>query len=405
MISHLEKVYQMSDQRLEEKKNALFMDQFKRAIKQSSFYKQLYSRHGIKYTDIKSIDDIQKLPVIDKNDIKEAYNDIFIGPQLLTQKGHTSGTSGSPLTVLRDYNSILWENAYIWYFRIRHGHKVGDRAVSLRGKLLKDEMKKYDKASNTLFLSGYNINETEIDFYINEINNFAPNALIGYPSSLYALAVEFEKKEIDIQIPLGFTSSENLYDFQLKKIEKVFSMKVFDWYGNAERSIALELCEKGYYHEVPLYSHNEYHNDFLITTSFINKHFPLIRYRVDDMITPAGQTKHQCDVPSRVIEKIDGRSSDYFELKDGSIVNRMNQVFKDIEHVEYTQLVQENVEEINVNVVVSEGFSENDKKKIHDALYSRVGDKIAIKINQVTENQIIKTTAGKYRLVVNNLRK
>ena len=403
-IEKLQDYYFFDAKKLRDISNELFMKQLNYAFKNSSFYQNLYNQYGLYINKIKSLDDITLLPVIQKKDIKNNIDDIYTGLKLFYSKGYTSGTTGSPLTVYRDYNSILLENAYQWFYRFRKGYQPRDRAISLRGKQLKGQLKDFDPYLNTLYLSAYNINLGEIDFYIKEIEKFKPKAIFGYPSSLSALAVEISKKTVlSVNIPLAFTSSENLYDFQTEKIEKVFNCKVHDWYGNAERTIALEQCKAGCYHESPLYSYNEFEENKIITTGFINKHFPLIRYQVDDLISLGDHGQHSCNMHTRHIKSIDGRAQDYVILSDGSIVNRLNQAFKNIRNVQYIQLIQNDYSKIFVNVVPDIGFSKEDHDQIFDSIYSRSGESIKLEVNTIEEKDLIKSDAGKYLFVVNNL--
>ena len=403
-LDKLKDYYSFDDKKLRDISNEMFMRQLNYAFKNISFYQNLYNQYGLNINRIKSLDDIKLLPVIQKKDIKNHIDDIYTGLKLFYSKGHTSGTTGSPLTVYRDYNSILLENAYLWHYRIRKGYHPRDRAISLRGKQVRDQLKDFDPFLNTLYLSGYNINQDEIGFYIKEIEKFKPKAIIGYPSSLSALAVEISKKTVlSVEIPLAFTSSENLYDFQNEKIQEVFHCKVHDWYGNAERTIALEQCDAGYYHESPLYSYNEFEENKIITTGFINKHFPLIRYQVDDLISLDDHGQHICNMHTRCIKSIDGRARDLILLSDGSIVNRLNQAFKKIRNIQYIQLIQNDYDKIFVNVVPDVGFKKADQNQIVDSMYSRSGDGIKIEVNTIEEKDIIKSDSGKYLFVVNNL--
>jgi len=403
-LDKLKDYYSFDDKKLSDISNEMFMKQLNYAFKNISFYQNLYKQYGLNINSVKSLDDIKLLPVIQKKDIKNHIDDIYTGLKLFYSKGQTSGTTGSPLTVYRDYNSILLENAYLWHYKIKKGYQPRDRAISLRGKQLRDHHKDFDPFLNTLYLSGYNINQDEIGFYIKEIEKFKPKAIIGYPSSLSALALEISKKAVlSVKIPLAFTSSENLYDFQTEKIEKVFNCKVHDWYGNAERTIALEQCDAGYYHESPLYSYNEFEEHKVITTGFINKHFPLIRYQVDDLISLDDHGQHTCNMHTRHIKSIDGRAQDYIILSDGIIVNRLNQAIKNIRNVQYIQIIQNDYSKIFVNVVPEIGFSKEDHDQILDSIYSRSGEGIKIEVNTIEEKDIIKSDTGKYLFVVNNL--
>ena len=63
------------------------------------------------------------------------------------------------------------------------------------------------------------------------------------------------------------------------KLSKTFSGQVVDWYGNAERNVALEQSADGWYNELPLYSIKRITTTATtVGTSLINFSLPLIRY-------------------------------------------------------------------------------------------------------------------------------
>jgi phenylacetate-CoA ligase len=107
--------------------------------------------------------------------------------------------------------------------------------------------------------------------------------------------------------------------WQREKIEPFLNTRIFDWYGNAERSILLAQNAKMEYYPMPVYSVNEFRETEVITTNLINKSFPIIRYEVDDRITVASTDFLQNQISPKIIN-IAGRASENVILKDGSHV-------------------------------------------------------------------------------------
>lgn len=369
------------------------------AYRKSSFYRHLYDRHGVPIDKIKALSDIERLPVITKEMIRDHTEAIFIGNRLNRSTAHTSGTTGSPMTLYRNYQSILEEAAYLWAHRVNFGYKMGMKTVTLRGNLGKKRMEILDPLSNTLYLSSYNLSPDNAEWYYQRIRDFAPHAILAYPSSLSTLANYFAGMNKSLQIPLSFTSSETVYAHQREKVERVFNTRIIDWYGNAERTIALEQNAAGSYDELPLYSINEFYNDHAITTGLTNPSFPLIRYRVDDVFVVHGNKSDS----SRTIESIQGRSNDYLLLPDGSRVGLLCNTMKGINHLLLAQIVQQDASGIVVNVVVEEDFGPEDEQQIRNNLSKRVGDDLPITVAYVDEDDIIKSCAGKYKLIINHM--
>src|SRR5690606_1297172 len=238
-VNDIKKLHQMTYEQLREYKNIRFLKLIKQAVSKSSFYKKLYADYGISIHNISTIDDITRLPAISKEMVKKNIADIITCPRFLAVKGFTSGTSGSPLTVFRSYDSILNEQAYQTFFRHMHGLDRGAPLVSMRGNLDKTKIYKYDRFENILYLSSYNINAKTVNQYIKLIREFKPKGILGYPSSLENLCNELQKIGEYCHIPTAITSSETLYDFQRAKIKEFIGATVFDWYGNAERTVAI----------------------------------------------------------------------------------------------------------------------------------------------------------------------
>ena len=376
-----------------------FVSLVHRAYHKSPFYRHLYDLHGVKISKIKQLSDIKRLPVITKEAIREHVGAIFIGNRLNRCTAHTSGTTGSPMTLYRDYQSITKEAAYLWAHRMSFGYEVGMKTVTLRGNLCKKQMELLDPHSNTLYLSSYNLSPDHAEWYYERIRDFAPQALLAYPSSLATLANYFDGMGKSLRVPLSFTSSETVYSHQREKVEEVFNTRIIDWYGNAERTIALEQNVLGLYDELPLYSVNEFREDHAITTGLINESFPLIRYQVDDVFVVSGSEAGK----PKVVESIQGRSNDYLVLPDGSRVGLLCNTMKGINHLLFAQIVQQDASGFTVNVVVDEDFGPEDEQQIRTNISQRVGDDVPFGIAYVSEDEIIKSPAGKYKLIINQL--
>ncbi|WP_121666122.1 hypothetical protein [Mesonia aquimarina] len=301
--------------------------------------------------------------------------------------------------VYRDFKSILIENAYVWWFRQRAGLAIQDRKISLRGDLDRSKLFYFDKVANTLFISSYHLNREKFPQIVEKINQFQPKALLAYPSSVFTLAGLLEETNKKLTIPLVFTSSESLLAFQQEKIQQYFQSRIFDWYGTAERTIAL-YSENGKYYEPPLYSFNEYQKDKIISTGFINTLFPIIRYQVNDVIQH--QNKYDENHKSLEIEGIHGRIEDYILLPDGSKIGRMDVAFKNIKGIKKAQLIQHSLQKVEV-LLVTENFTSSEKIKLQQNLTNRLGKQIEIFINEVDENKLQHAENKKFKFVISKL--
>ena len=388
---------QWSEDQLADRQNKLFLDMVQRAIRYSSFYRKRYAEHGVDLDRIRSVDDISRLPIITKDDVRNHRNAIYIGHRWIKATGHTSGTSGTPLVVYRDYRSTIREGAYLWAQRALYGFHPGMKFVSLRGTLDRDTMRYLDRPANCLHLSSFNLRPEHAEWYYQQIRQFKPYALVAYPSSVEILANYFRERNLELEVPYIFTSSEQVYPHQRAKVEHVFNTTIVDWYGNAERSIALEERPDGHYYELPLYSINEYESQRVITTGLMTYAFPLIRYQVDDVILPGKASQpHQ-------IEGIAGRHDDVLLLPDGTRVGRIGAVFLDVEGLELAQIHQHQTECFSLHLVVNDSFSRASIEKIQAGLRRKAGDHLQYDIVYAQDEDIVRTRAGKFKLVVSSI--
>ena len=399
-VKEVERMYNMSHDELQGRNERVFLKIFRKAYTKSSFYHKLYTEAGIKLEDIKCLGDISKLPVVTKDMILHQSDALLTTSKWKLLKNRTSGTTGTPLTVFEDWKSIWKEQAYFYCYRKRCGYIYGQPLVSLRGNLGKKDTMMYVHISNTLYLSSYNINEQTVGAYYKGIEKRSPQAIEGYPSSLYNLALLLKDKGLYCNIPVCFTSSENLLDFQRQLIEERFQTKIFDHYGTTERTIRIsESIKHDGYFEDPGYSINEYLKDRVVSTSLINSVFPLIRYQSSDVVILKENTKDE-----RVsIDRIQGRSGNCIKGKDGSIYNNaaLTFILTYSHNIRYAQFIQKKNGKVLLNIVPEAVFSSQNLDELKQMIDLKIGlANLELEINLIKEQDLIYTTRNKYSYII-----
>ena len=399
-VKEVERMYNMSHDELQERNERIFLNIFRKAYTKSSFYHKLYTEAGIKLEDIKCLGDISKLPVVTKDMILHQSDALLTTSKWKLLKNRTSGTTGTPLTVFEDWKSIWREQAYFYCYRKRCGYTYGQPLVSLRGNLGKKDTMMYVHISNTLYLSSYNINEQTVWAYYKGIEKRSPRAIEGYPSSLYNLALLLKDKGLYCNIPVCFTSSENLLDFQRQLIEERFHTKIFDHYGTTERTIRIsESIKHDGYFEDPGYSINEYLKGRVISTSLINSAFPLIRYQSSDVVILKENTKDE-----RVsIDRIQGRSGNCIKGKDDSIYNNaaLTFILTYSHNIRYAQFIQKKNGKVLLNIVPEAVFSSQNLDELKQMIDLKIGlSNLELEINLIKEQDLIYTTRNKYSYII-----
>ena len=399
-IKEVDRLYTMNAEELKQRNEKRFLEIFRRAYDKSPFYHKLYTEEGIRKEDITCLEDIKKLPVITKDMVKKHADEMLTVPRWQVIRANTSGTTGTPLKIYESWPSIWWTQAYTYCSRKRDGFTYGQPLVSLRGHLNRNQTSLKIHLSNTLFLSSYNINSNTVEQYYKKIVMFQPIAIEGYPSSLYSLALFLKDAELELNIPITFTSSETLLDYQRDLIEERLGTEIHDRYGMTERTIFLvESHNHAGYYEAPGFSINEYIDVGEICTSLINDAFPMIRYRSNDIMEIEEATDEN---PQIVVKRVNGRKEDYLHCKDGSRIMRLDFIFKGVKHVKMSQLVQDKEGVLSVRVVPEKDFTDDDRNRIEQNIIARIGaGNIDFRIELITENEIQLTPRGKYKFIIN----
>ena len=131
------------------------------------FYRKLYDEHAIRPDDIKNIDDFTRLPLITREDIRSA------GDRLRSSAyskhtlihGHTSGTTGSPLSFYWDKETCIYTNAVDWRQKAWAGVEYGEKLAMFLGRTIVPVDKKnppfwqLDRFHNMLWMSSFHLGE------------------------------------------------------------------------------------------------------------------------------------------------------------------------------------------------------------------------------------------------------
>jgi phenylacetate-CoA ligase len=301
----------------------------------------------------------------------------------------TSGTSGSPLTLVQSWGTVLREEGFV-YRQLRWiGYRHGQRRAWIRGDIVCDDHPadgRYwcrDWVGNMLMMSSYHLSNATIGAYIDELERFDPVIIHAYPSSIAALAAWLNaagRRYRGAALRGVMTSSETLEPAVRAAVTQAFGVTVFDWYGQAERVAAIGTCEHGSYHVLTDYSVVELLEQpgapdgacELVGTSLNNAAMPLARYRTGDSVIPGGEPC-PCGRVFPTVKAVVGRQEKIITLPDGRIVARLDRVFQghDRQLVEGQVLYRGDASFV-LRVVTADGFSAADEAALIDKFLLRV---------------------------------
>jgi phenylacetate-CoA ligase len=363
---------------------------------------------------------VDRFPIIDRSDLLGSRAQYYPkSRRSWTTVGRTSGTSGTPLSMYRSLDSILWESAFIERQFRWAGYRPGMPRAYLRGDTVVPIDRSappywfYNRYNNQLVLSSRHLREPCVDALIAELERFAPFLLQAYPSTAYDLALMLEERKASLKIPYVFTASEPLYPHQRQLIEERLGARVMDYYGMAERVAYAAECERGNLHLCSDYSYVEIVDEnglratgdgYVVGTTFHNTAMPLVRYRVSDR-THWRRESCPCGRSYPLIEPVTGKFEDTIYGAHGQRISPsvVTFVFKSLQGIQRSQVAQVGATEWEIRVVPAAGFDQSQRKRLVENVRELVDPDISVTVREV--NDIARTSAHKYRWIVNEYRR
>jgi len=218
------------------------------------YYNRVLKERSLTPGDIATVDDLHKLPILDKGSIRNNFPDKIVARNV--RKGElmpsrTAGSTGEPLHFYVDRRSRSFCRAAFYRFLKWMGIEIGDTIAQIwagpelnktKGRIV-SELKK--SMLRIVTLNALKMDERHLATYAEKLAKLKPKLLYGYPSSMYILAEYMDKIGAKVEHDLAVsTTAEVLPNHQRDFIESFFHCRIFDLYGCGElNSIACE-CEK-----------------------------------------------------------------------------------------------------------------------------------------------------------------
>jgi phenylacetate-CoA ligase len=386
------------------------------AAEKVPFYQRKFREIGFDPRDLRTRDDLKRLPILTKRELKEHFDELYDHSRARKAVlGQTSGTTGEPTQFLLSREQTVMELAYIWRFWLWAGYRPYARIAAFRHYKPKEgePISKYERSSNTLFFSVHDMYESRLAEYADAFNRFRPQIVRGYPSSVYILANFVLERGLALHRPRAIiTSSETLLPQYRETIERAFGAPVFDWYGTNERILTACQCEqRAEYHINAEAGIAEFVNlgdpdatgdaKSLVLTGLVNTIMPLIRFDVGDLAVP-GTGQCPCGRGLPTIKKFIGRTDDILVTHEGKHITpvRFYTLFEKFPQVDQFQVVQSRPDYIEVRIVPNGDFDRETHKELAVQL-ARVVGAVTLEIRRVEQLEL--TAVGKRRNVISHV--
>ena len=374
------------------------------------FYKERFDKAGVKPKDIKKPEDLAKLPILYKEELRAWMKEEAKNPKYDNwYHDTTSGSSGEPLMILLSPR----EKAYMmanWFRVMMLAGYDPFKGKTMSRKSAHSVSAGYDTMLQKIgilrrgFLDQY-ADEEEM---IRQVNEYKPDFLYMNKTELMRLCLYCNDHNSKIHRPKYFVpTGEKSDDIARALFMKILGPGMIDSYGTAEAGACM----------VRLFDSKEYvvHNDSfvvnihdddgklalegnIVVTPLYKTDMPLINYSVGDK----GTSEIRDGV--RFITSVQGRSNDFFRYETGEVTTffEIAPIIAHCTDVLQIRFIQETYHDIHVQCVHNKQESPLTTEEVEENLTRQLNEKFKHPFNITYEwmNSIPPEENGKLRMIV-----
>jgi len=308
------------------------------AASQTGYYANLFQTLGFSPSQA-TLATLRQLPLLTKDIIRDQYPQLVARnvPEHMLTTARTGGSTGRPMTFVRDKECLYLRKAQELYFDRWMGFQLGDKAALFVAASHFDSPGERWKAAirnatcdRLLRFDPHHITDAYMAAFLKEYRAFDPKMVKCFPNSL-AIFADYLARHDETLPPVSAISStgENLYPHQRALFEQRFGGRVFEKYGTRESGVI--ACECREHNGLHLFTDGavvEVINAAgepaapgemgrLVVTDLFNYGMPMIRYEIGDMAIAADRAC-PCGSPLPLVERILGRDRDILYDADGN---------------------------------------------------------------------------------------
>lgn len=320
-------------EKIRELQNERLVKQVKHVWDNVPYYRQKMEEKGVTPDDIKSVDDLHKLPFLSKADLRDAYpyGLLAVPKKDCVRIQSTSGTTGRRVVAFYTQHDIdLWEDCCARAI-IATGADENDVCQVSYGYGLFTGGPGLNGGSHKVGCLTLPMSSGNTDRQLQFMTDLEATLICCTPSYAAYLAESIHERGLrdKIKLKYGIFGAEAWSEEMRQDIQKQLGIKAFDIYGLTETSgpgVAFECSEQTGMHinedhfiaeiidpdtgeVLPEGSEGE-----LVFTSITKQAFPLLRYRTRDICV---LTREKCSCGRTLIKmcKPRGRSDDMLIIK------------------------------------------------------------------------------------------
>ena len=401
----------------------------KRAFDKIPFYTEKYTEANVFPEDIETLNDIEKLPYLTKDDLRACYpfGMFAVDQKEIVEVHSSSGTTGKPVVSGYTRKDIDSWGEIIARGLTMMGLDEGDIIQNTHGYGLFTGGFGVHYGAHKLGATIIPISTGQTRRQVEIMKDFGTTCLIFTPSyGIYLGEVAKEEgvnpEDLNLKA-IGFGAE--MWTAEMRdRIEQSFGVKAYNIYGLTElmgpgvgiecsAQNGLHIAEDFFYPEIinPKTGEvlGEGQKGELVLTNLEREGMPVIRFRTKDL-TALHFDKCDCGRTLARMERITGRSDDMIKVKGVAVfpsqIEKALLKVSDIEpHYQIIVTRPDIMDQMEIKVEASESLFSDDikemmdvKRKIGEYIQNEIG--IAVKVSLVAPKSIPRSTKGKIQRVI-----
>ncbi len=379
-------------------------------------YRRLFDANGVDPRAIRTLSDLRKIPITDRDDLREAPVGDVVARGVRADRlvcARTSGTSGAPFTVRCTWLEqcvlmLSWFRA-LGYFGRRSSDKIAAILYLQPGLVFSGGFQQWLR-NKVGFYPSLTVNMCLQPAQILEaIREYRPDFLGSYPGVLFRVAeLTTERGRPALGPRCIWVGGEVLTEVTRRQITEAFGAPVYNCYASEEfKLMAWECGQTGELHVCADNVILEVLKDGrpaapgergeVVGTNLLALSMPFIRYRIGDIVTQ-GSERCACGQPFPTIRDVQGRTLDYFPLPDGRLLHPYDisrVILETTDWIRYHEILQEREDRIVLRVVPYGNPSRETFLRLEKAVLPVLGPGVTFRVVRVAE--IKPDPSGKFR--------
>jgi phenylacetate-CoA ligase len=376
---------------------------------------------GVTPADIHGPEDLRRLPLMKKADVRKHRPELRSDEAGPLREFATGGSTGEPLIFDLAKRRIASQVANRQRISRWWGVSVGDREYALWGSPVEltrqDGLRGLrDRLLRTRLFSAFEMDESMMTLYLDELERGGWRQVFAYPSALYLLCLHARKQGRNLRgldIKVAFVTSEVLFPHQRELISDTLNCPVANGYGGRDSGFISHECPQGGMHIMADAMIVEIVDDQgrpmapgtvgqIVVTDLYSHEVPFLRYVTGDLGS-ISRRRCACGRALPLLESIEGRSNDSIVTPDGRTMNALSMVYplREIAGIEQFRICQKRPDRFHVQIVRNDEFTRHAEEQLRQRWNQLFRSTLEITFEYVSS--LPRDKSGKLRHVVSDI--